>query len=345
MLYSSTSAPAPTPDSTNETAVSGPVAWLAAPGVATLTVVFASIALGSAALFVRPLRDAGIAPASLAFFRYAITAVVLLRSLNLTPEKRPATYWGLAGGATAGLGWIAYADSLGNADLATTGVAYMTYPIFSLVSCRLLFGKRAGLRTVLGGLLVVLAAAIALGPTALLAVSPALFIAPATFGFSIAVLTERLGPLNPSERLSAVAVGATLALAPLTLSLPSEQVLPANVSAWALLVGVALGCGLLPMWVYGAAAPLIGSARTSVAGTAELPTMFVIGALVFGEAIEPSHLVAGAIILGSILLTPNKQKTLGHETLARHAGHRHCVGEWPGTSVKLARTVDPVLTD
>lgn len=319
MFSSPLSTPASTPVSASPVAASpvtasGPAAWLTAPGVATLTVVFASIALGSAALFVRPLRDAGIAPASLAFFRYAITAVVLLRSLNLAPGKRQATYWGLVGGAAAGLGWIAYANSLGNVNLATTGVAYMTYPIFSLISCRLLFGERAGLRTVLGGLLVVLAAAIALGPTALLDVSPALFIAPATFGFSIAVLTERLGPLNPSERLSAVAAGATVALAPLVLSLPTEHVLPANLSAWALLIGIALGCGLLPMWIYGAAAPLIGSARTSVAGTAELPTMFVIGALVFGEAIEPSHLLAGAIILGSITLTPNKQKAFSQET-------------------------------
>lgn len=275
------------------------------PGGATILVAVASIGVGSAALFVRPLREAGIAPASLAFFRYAITALVLVHTLDFADHKRSATIWGLAAGAAAGLGWIAYAESLGSVDLATTGVAYMTYPIFSLLACRLVFGKQPGIRSTVGGLLVVLAAAVALGPTALLDVSPILFIAPATFGFSIAVLTERLGVLHPSERLGAVATGATVTLGPLLFSLPTDQVLPSTSGSWALLIGIAIGCGLVPMWIYGAAAPRIGSARTGVAGAAELPTMFIIGALVFGEAIKPQHLVAAAIIMVSIALTPS----------------------------------------
>lgn len=269
----------------------------------------ASTGLGLTALFVRPLTDAGIAPATVAFARYAVTALVLLRSLNLTPEKRSATIWGLGAGAAAGLGWIAYADSIGSVDLATAGVSYMTYPVFSLLSCRFIFGKHPGLRSIVGGLLVVVAAAVALGPAALADVSPLLFLAPATFGFSISVLTERLGVLHPSERLASVAVGATLMLTPLLASLPTDQVVPTNANSWALLVGVAIGCGLLPMWLYGAAAPQIGPARTGVAGAIELPTMLVIGAVVFGEAVEPQHLVAAAIILGSIALTPPVRST------------------------------------
>jgi len=290
------------------------------PGGATILVAVASVGVGSAALFVRPLRDAGIAPLSLAFFRYAITALILIRTLDFSGEKRTATCWGLAAGAAAGLGWIAYADALGTVDLATTGVAYMTYPIFALVACRLVFGRHPGARSTVGGLLVVLAAAVALGPTALLEVSPMLFLAPATFGFSIAVLTERLGVLHPSERLGAVATGATLTLGPLLFSLPKNQVVPSTPGSWALLIGVAIGCGLVPMWIYGAAAPRIGSARTGVAGAAELPTMFIIGALVFGEAIKPQHLVAAAIIMASIALTPSI-RTSGyrevHQTEAR----------------------------
>lgn len=273
--------------------------------MATGLVAVASIGLGSTALFVRPLADAGIAPAAVAFARYAITALVLLRSLNLRPDKRSATRWGLGAGAASGLGWIAYADSIGTVDLATAGVAYMTYPVFALLSCRFVFGKHPGVRSIVGGLLVVVAAAVALGPTALLGVSPILFMAPATFGFSIAVLTERLGVLNPSERLASVAVGATVVLTPVLMSLPTEQIIPASGNAWALLVAIAIGCGLVPMWIYGAAAPQVGSARTGVAGAAELPTMFIIGALVFGEAIKPQHLVAAAIILASIALTPS----------------------------------------
>lgn len=317
------------------------------PMAATMAVSLASISLGATALFVRPLSDAGVAPASIAFFRYAITALVLLRTLNLTVEKRSATFWGLAGGAAAGLGWIAYADSIQKVDLATNGIAYMTFPMFSLLAGRVVFGKHPGVRSILSGLLVVVAAGIALGPTAILAISPVLFIAPATFGFSIAVLTERLGVLDPFERLSAVAVGATLTLSPLVLSLPTDQVLPTRLSAWALLIGVAIGCGLVPMWIYGAAAPSIGSARTAAAGAAELPTMFIVGALVFGESIAPAHMLAAAIIFASIALTPTDRSSGVRASTRplRTSRFSEIRSEWPGTSVKLARTVDPVLTD
>lgn len=271
---------------------------------ATAVVALASIGIGSVALFVRPLSEAGIAPAAVAFFRYAITAIVLLGALDRRRERRSATVWGLAAGAAAGLGWITYADSVSSADLATTGVAYMTYPVFALTSCRLLFGRRPSVRSALGGLLVVLAAAIALGPTALLDASPVLFVAPATFGFSISVLTERLRVLDPSARLASVTLGAALVLAPLVLALPRAAVVPSGASGWMLMLGVALGCGLVPMWIYGAAAPMIGSARTAVAGAVELPTMFAIGAFAYHEAVEVNHVIAAAIIAGSVALTP-----------------------------------------
>lgn len=274
---------------------------------ATITVASASIAIGSAAIFLRPLNDVGLAPIALAFFRYAITAVMLLPALDLRASTRSATCWGLAGGAAAGLGWIAYADAVTSADLATTGVAYMTYPVFALLASRILFGRDPGARSILGGLIVVLAAAIALGPTALLGVSPVLFVAPATFGLSISILTDRLGALEPSARLAAVALGAALVLTPLLLTLPPAAVIPTTWTTSLLLLGVAIGCGFVPMWVYGAVAPTLGSARTSVAGAIELPTMFVIGAVVFGEAIQPEHLVAGGLIVASVVLTPSKR--------------------------------------
>lgn len=240
----------------------------------------------------------------MAFARYAITAALLLPMVNRSAEKRSATIWGLAGGAAVGLGWIAYARSISQIDLATNGVAYMTYPLFALVAGRLLFARRATLRSAVGGLLIVLAACVALGPAAMLDVSPVLFIAPATFGFSVAVLTERLHTLDPFERLGAVTLGATGALAPFVVSTPIDQVVPTNLSGWVLLVCVAVGCGLVPMWVYGAAAPSIGSSRTAAAGAAELPTIFVIGALVYGESVSGSHLLAAVLITMSVLVTP-----------------------------------------
>ncbi len=278
--------------------------WYPAPRVATAAVVLSSISLGSATFFVRRLTEAGLAPASMAFYRYAITAVVLARFLALSGQKRRATLWGLAGGAIASLGWIAYAKSIEQVDLATNGVAYMTYPAFTLLTCRTVFKRQTNARSIAAGALVIVAAVVAVGPGAIMDVSPILFIAPATFGFSVAVLTERLHVLDPLERLSAVAIGATITLAPLLVNLPTSAVIPTTISTALWVVAIGVICALVPMLLYGAAAPIIGGAKTAMAGTSELPTMFVIGALVFGEAIRPEHLIAGALIVISITVTP-----------------------------------------
>jgi len=264
----------------------------------------AAASLGLASIFVRQLDDAGLSPASLAFFRYAFTAMVLLPFVNLSPRLRLSTLWGLLGGAVLGIGWVSYAHTLSRIDLGTNGVAYMTFPIFSLAASRVVFGRPIDRRALAGAALVVAAATFALQPGSAPGITPVLLLAPAAFGFSISILTERLGPLDPFERLSAVALGASAGLAPVVLSLPAGEVLPSTLPNWGWLIGLGVVCGLVPMWIYGAAAPRVGGARTSAAGAIELPTMFVVGLVVFGEEIRFEHVVAGALIMMSIIITP-----------------------------------------
>jgi drug/metabolite transporter (DMT)-like permease len=308
--------------------------WSPSARIATAAVVLSSISLGSAPFFVRRLTEAGLAPASMAFYRYAITAVVMARFLALSGPKRRATLWGLTAGAVASLGWIAYARSINQVDLATNGIAYMTYPAFTVLTCRAVFKRQTNARSVVAGALVIVAAAVALGPGAIVDVSPILFIAPATFGFSVAVLTERLHVLDPLERLSAVSIGATITLTPLVVTAPVDTVIPTTASAAVWVVAIGVICALLPMLLYGAAAPIIGGAKTAMAGTSELPTMFVIGALMFGEEIKPEHLIAGALIVLSIALTPvvrsiHVDPDLDGDRMAQRSSYRSLAGLRP----------------
>ncbi|MFW2332220.1 DMT family transporter [Ilumatobacter sp.] len=280
-------------------------AWDPSPRTATVAIVAASVAMASAAFFARRLTGSGVSPVAVAFFRYASAAIVLAPFLRLTGPKRIATWWGLASGAAAGLGWIAYVESIRRGDLATTGVAYMTYPVFTLVACTIVFRRAASVRSIVAAALVVVAAALAFGPNPGTIGSPLLFIAPATFGLGVAILTERLGSLDPFERLSAVAFGASAALAPLIVTMPAERVVPAGPGGWSWVIGIGIGCALVPMLVYAAAAPAVGAARSAVAGGVELPTIFVIGAVFFGESVRAEHLAAAAIIVTAIALTPS----------------------------------------
>lgn len=279
--------------------------WQPTPAVATLAIAATSIAYAFATFFARRLTEAGVSSVAVAFHRFAISAFVLARLVNVTGPKRRPTCWALLSGFVMGLGWIAYVHAIEVGDVATAGVAYMTYPFFALVAGRLFFKTRLSVRAVVGAALVLAAAAVGLGGASSGGFAPIVLIAPATFGFAITVLTERLDALDPFERLGAVAVGATIGMSPLLATMDRAEILPASASGWLWIIGIGVGSALVPMTVYAAAAPTIGPARSAVAGAAELPTVFIIGATFFGEAINAGHGLAALLIVAAVAITPS----------------------------------------
>jgi drug/metabolite transporter (DMT)-like permease len=211
--------------------------WQPTPAIATAVIAATSIGSGFASYFARRLTDAGISAVAVAFFRFAVIAVVLAPLVAWDRPRRAATVWGLASGAAMGLGWIAYVDAIDEGAVATVGVVYMTFPLFTLVAARLVFGIRPSSRSVGAAGLVVVAALVALGAPGA-GVPLTMVIAPATFGFSIAVLTERLGVLDPFERLGAVALGAVVALAPLVTTMSPSEVVPLTLTDWMRSIGI-----------------------------------------------------------------------------------------------------------
>lgn len=278
--------------------------WHPGSGTAVVAVAGVSIAYAFATYFARRLTAGGLSSATVAFARFALISVVLVPFVRLDRARRSATLWGLGSGAAMAAGWIAYVRAIETGDVAVAGVVYMTYPLFTVAAMATVFGTRPSPRQLAGGLLVVLGAVVALGAGSGGRLPLAAFLAPATFGFSIAVLTERLAGLDPFERLGAVATGATISLLPVLLTLPVDEVVPASAVSWLWIVGLAIGCALLPMLLYAACAPALGAAKSAVAGSAELPTVFVVGAAFFGEAIRVEHLLAAALIVVAIAVTP-----------------------------------------
>ena len=269
--------------------------------VATIAIVGTSIAYGFASFFARQLTDAGISATSVTFFRFAITAVTLAPFLPRGRADRAAAVWGVSSGAVMAIGWIAYVQAIADGDVASAGIAYMTYPVFAVAAAALVFRIRPERWATVAAGLVLLGAAVGLGGLEL-SVSPWVMLAPASFGFSIAVLTERLGALDPFARLGCAAAGATLVLTPAVLTAPTGEVLPATTTGWIWILGLGIGAALVPMLVYAAAAPVIGAARAATANAAELPVVFAIGAVFFGEQVLARHGVAALLIFGAILL-------------------------------------------
>jgi drug/metabolite transporter (DMT)-like permease len=279
--------------------------------VPTVMVMIASVGFGLVPYFAKSLTEAGLAPAAVAFYRYALNAALLFPFLMFRNGSWKTTLLGISSGISLAAGWTGYVVSLESLPVSTAGVLYMTYPMFSLVIGWLAFRDTPSGRAIAGSLIIVSAALISMSPAGVVPSAwPALLAAlaaPLSFGLAINILTRKLVRVPPLSRIACVAVGSVLGLSPVMWSLDSGQVLPQAIGDWASVIGIALGTALVPQLIYTINAPKIGPSAASMAGSAELPTMFVVGWLAFGEAIGLLQLIAGVLVLVAIMITPARR--------------------------------------
>jgi drug/metabolite transporter (DMT)-like permease len=277
----------------------------------TLMVMLSAVGFGLVPVFARELSAAGMSATAIAFCRHALTALVTVPFLALRPGKRHLTLLGMAAGFSMGLGWISYVEAVKVAPVSTVGVIYMTYPLFTLALAWPLLGHRPSGRALGAALMILAGAALALTPRALGAAPVGVllvsFAAPLAFGFAIVVLTGWLQRLSPLQRIATVPLGSTIGLSPLLLFQDPAELLPVF-DHWPLILGLAFGTALVPALLYVVAAPRIGPARTAIAGSFELPTMFAVGWLAFGEVVGPMQALAGALVIGAILLNSRREQ-------------------------------------
>ena len=274
----------------------------------TSMIALAAFGFGLVPFFAKSLGDAGMPATMVAFCRYMVAAVALAPFLKLGRIGRTTTLWGIAAGAMMALGWISYVEALKTVPVAVIGVLYMTYPVFTLGVAWIWFRDRPAGRSVLAAGLILSAAALAMSPASVgpdvLPVMLMSLAAPLSFGIAINILTNKLIHVPPISRIACVSVGAALGLAPLIAGLDLQPVLAIAASHWWWIGGLSLATALVPQLLYSVYAPRIGAARAAMAGSVELPTMFLIGWLGFGEDIGPLHLLAACLVLAAIVITP-----------------------------------------
>jgi len=219
--------------------------------------------------------------------------------------------WGFGVGVVMALGWVGYVRAVAVVPVSTAGVLYMTYPVFTLLIAWVLFAERPSGRAVIAAGVIVIAASLVTTPGAVdPAHLPALVLslaAPAGFGLGIAVLVHRMIRVPALVRIAIVSLGSVVGLLPLVAATPVAALVPADAAGWLMVAGIGLGTALVPQLLYTVCSPLIGTARTAMAGAIELPMMFLIGWLAFGEALHPSQAVACALVLAAIALTPTRR--------------------------------------
>lgn len=275
----------------------------------TLVILLAAVGFGLVPLFAKHLQALGVSSPAIALYRFCFSALATAPFLPYARAKRGQALVVVASGVFVGLGWIGYLEAVQNVTVAAAGVVYMSYPLFALAFAWLFAGQRPGGRALAAGLLVLSAALLLLDPDqlstsgvhALLWSLPA----PMSFGLVVVVLSCLVSRLDGLERLACVMLGASLGLAPLAAAgTGAGSALPGSVAGWALVLGLAAVTALLPQLLYVLACRHVGPARTSAAGAFELPTMFAVGWLAFGEPLSLAELAAGSLILAATLVAP-----------------------------------------
>ncbi len=278
------------------------------PGGATLLVVAASIGFGLVPLFARGLLEMGLAPAAIAFFRYAFSGLFLLPFLPTARAKRRDALRLAGAGVLMGLGWVSYLQAIDTATVAAAGVIYMTYPVFALLLSWLLVRQTPSPRAWVGCALVLAAAMLLFDGGIDGAVSWALLLslpAPILFALIIVVLTCLTPTLSTSEKLASGMVGSVIGLAPVVALTDPAGFVPRDAGVWLTILGMGAVTALLPQLLYTLAAPKIGPGRASAAGAVELPTMIALGWVLFGEAVGAREIAASALVLTAIIVVPS----------------------------------------
>ena len=290
-------------------------------GLATLGVIIASVGFGFVPVFARSLTEAGMAPHAVALYRYVLAVLVLMPVVWRWRHERGPLLWGLFVGLAMGLGWVGYVSALRVVPVSTAGVLYMTYPVFTLILSWGLFGDKPTVRGTIGALMIVVAAAVVASPAAIdPAQIPALLLsltAPAGFGLGIAVLVHKLTSIPALARIGIVSAGSVIGLLPLVLTTAPAALMPVDGKGWLMVLGIGLGTALIPQLLYTVCSPMIGTARTAMAGSVELPVMFALGWLFFGEALHPAQGAALVLVLAAILITPGRRARSIAATLRR----------------------------
>lgn len=281
--------------------------------------VLAAVALGFAPVLVRWLLAAGVHPLVISFSRFALAAVLLLPFLGLRRGKFGATVMGMIAGAAMAYGWIGFAFTLERVNIATAGVLYMSYPLFSIVFAVLLAHEVAGRRGAMAALLSAVAIWLVLPLAKIEAIGweviAVALAAPVSFGFAVTILANWMRELSPMQRIAAICLGAVVGLLP-AFGLHSELAVLPPARTWGLLLALAAGTVLIPGLIYIIAAPRIGSVRTAVIGALELPAMLFFALYFFGEHADERELVAAvavitAILVGSVTARPRGRPPAG----------------------------------
>lgn len=248
--------------------------------------------------------DNGLSPLATTAWRFVIPVLVLSPFLPRAFAYGRLAFIGLAVGAIAALGMVGYFTALRHLSVATVSVIYFSYPLFTILLDRLLFGERIRRRAVVASLLIVAAAVVVVPGGGLGGGRAEIFLlafaSPVGFAILIVALSRTLTPIPVLPRASIGLTGALAGLAPGFLLFDAGPLLPAAPEATALLIVFAAATTVIPQLLYTAGSAYAGAGLTAIAGAFELVVALHVGWLWLGDPVLIREVIAGLLILAAL---------------------------------------------
>lgn len=273
-----------------------------------LLVLLAACGFGLNPLFSRLLFAEGFNAEMTMLSRFVLPAVLLVGFLPTAFRQPGKALLAMGSGMFMGVGVIAYFQAVAVLPVALATIIYFSYPLFTALLGRLLFGLRLSRADALGCGAVLLASLLMLGAPGDLSAEQyqalwMAFLAPLAFAVLILVQAHCLTDMATLPRYAAGIWGAFLvALVVNTWITPAPAGLPASPVGWLALLGMGVLASLLPQLLFTVGAPAAGPNRTALAGSAELLLGLLTGWLLLAEAVEPMQLLGGLLIGGALWL-------------------------------------------
>ncbi|MBC6439575.1 MAG: DMT family transporter [Rhodospirillales bacterium] len=196
-----------------------------------------------------------------------------------------------------------------------TVLVFYTYPAFTLVIARVLFGVRIEPRMLGTIVLVVFAATLILAPDAIeFGLMPAVFVtfgAPLGYSLYLVCLSRIPSDVDPALRTLLLTTAAGLVAGAYTLLVEGGLTLPVSTAGWVSLAGMTLVTGIVGIMLVVVGASLAGSARAAVAGSGELVTVLAVGWLLFGEVVTVEAVLGAGLIFGAIVISLPRERPVG----------------------------------
>ncbi|MGE0846109.1 MAG: DMT family transporter [Flavobacteriaceae bacterium] len=275
------------------------------PAAGIALVLAGAIGFGLTPLFARTAFEAGLTPNHALYYRYLLPAL-LFAPLWPRIVRRPRMLLpAMAIGAFQSLGSLGYYTGIREMPVALAGLIFFTFPLWTVVFSRLVFGLVPDRRAVAGAALVLAATFVILDPQTLAASPRAVafcFVSPIAYAFMLIVFGHVLKGETAMEVTAGFYLGALVTgLAIFAADRPDMLIAEGARGIW-LLLGFLLLTGLLPQTGLIVGAPAIGPSRTATIGGFELVVTLGCGWIALGEPAEWREVVGAVLILAAVAL-------------------------------------------